>query len=31
MSLDNIQLTPFLLQELFKKSLIELDASELHE
>jgi hypothetical protein len=31
MSLDNIQLTPFLLQELFKKSLIELDASESHE
>lgn len=31
MSLDNIQLTPFLLHELFKKSLIELDVSESYQ
>lgn len=28
MSLDNIQLTPFLIQELFKNSLVEFDATE---
>jgi hypothetical protein len=28
MSIDNIQLTPFLIQELFKKSLVESDSQE---
>ena len=31
MSLDTVKLTPFLLQELFKNSLVEFDAKELKE